>query len=419
MKLPARVVIALIFAVFYHRFVRETKVITNETMMDCPLQISMMLNQSVHQHHQPQQKILLPQQTMETTTTTKSSTCPRLSCPPQTGSRPTFLQIENYLWQPGQKHIPEQFEITIWTVPREFEGDIGERQFSAIQSWLLLRPKPKVVLLGSENGVKDASFRLGCSHYPNLPKTRYGTVLLDKAFALAKKHTETDILVYVNSDIFFSQQWMTILQSTLYLLKDSPDEILIVGPRVLVKRGHVFDHSKHKWDSFWDHIKKGGKSYSNLQSMENAAQDYFVYKKGSMQWIPPFHIGRYVWDNHIVAGSRRRSYLRINGWNEQMPSDPLFFGLHFEHDRSHQKDKGHSRLRSYNEKLSKKDGGWGGGLLVDFRYFLGRCDDHPEIVCLKRTRNYKTWVDGGKRLKLVPYKRASDHSIRLAPPQPQ
>jgi hypothetical protein len=130
--------------------------------------------------------------------------------------------------------------------------------------------------------------------------------------------------------------------------------------------------------------------------------------------MPPFHLGQYVWDNHIIASAGRKGFVRISGWNEQASSDPLFFGLHFDHDRSHQKKGKRKSLRSVNERISKKHGGWGGGLLADLDYFIGRCDEHPEIVCLKRKKSYKRWTQGGKKIII---KRYTNNSFSTTPLQ--
>jgi len=266
-----------------------------------------------------------------------------------------------------------------------------------------LKPKPEVLLVGVEEGMEEACKELGCTVVPTVHPTPQGTVLVNQAIHAADQASSNSIMVYVNSDIFFPQQWMSILQRLLWVFEKSPDGFMFTGPRVQLKRGHIFDHKVHTWPQFWKHIQQTGRDTSNLRNMETAAEDYFVYRKGSLNWVPGFHIGRYVFDNHIVSGSKRAGLVRVSGWNEQVRQDPLFFGLHFEHDRSHQTDNGHGKLRKFNERLSKRNGGWGNGELTNLEYFIGRCDSNPKVACLKRTSSYKRWINKGRKLKITPY----------------
>lgn len=49
------------------------------------------------------------------------------------------------------------FSLTLFTAPREFTGVVGEKQRSALVSWLALRPQPLVVLLGADPELADVA----------------------------------------------------------------------------------------------------------------------------------------------------------------------------------------------------------------------------------------------------------------------
>src|ERR1700687_5147464 len=42
--------------------------------------------------------------------------------------------------------------LTIFSAPKAFDGHVGIIQENAIQSWLCLRPKPKIILFSNEVG---------------------------------------------------------------------------------------------------------------------------------------------------------------------------------------------------------------------------------------------------------------------------
>ncbi|MEM4297001.1 MAG: glycosyl transferase family 2, partial [Nitrososphaerota archaeon] len=59
--------------------------------------------------------------------------------------------------------------ITLFACPRSFTDEhIALIQTKAIQSWLLLEPRPQIILLGNEKGVKEISQEYDIEHIPDI-----------------------------------------------------------------------------------------------------------------------------------------------------------------------------------------------------------------------------------------------------------
>ena len=75
--------------------------------------------------------------------------------------------------------------LTIFCVPRPFEGHFGVIQRNAIASWKVLRPTPEIILFGDEAGIDRAATDLEVRHVPAVAKNEFGTPLLSDVMAQA------------------------------------------------------------------------------------------------------------------------------------------------------------------------------------------------------------------------------------------
>lgn len=76
-----------------------------------------------------------------------------------------------------------EVKITVFTIPKPFEGHIGTIQRNAIQSWCNLKPRPDVILFGDEKGVGDAAeyfktFEYILTHIHNLEFMNMGATFI-------------------------------------------------------------------------------------------------------------------------------------------------------------------------------------------------------------------------------------------------
>jgi hypothetical protein len=76
--------------------------------------------------------------------------------------------------------------ITIFAMPKAFDGHIGIIQRNAITSWTRLSPRPEIILFGDEIGTADFARELGLRHIAGIKRNAQGTPFLDDLFAQAQ-----------------------------------------------------------------------------------------------------------------------------------------------------------------------------------------------------------------------------------------
>ena len=115
--------------------------------------------------------------------------------------------------------------VTIFSIPKAFEGHIGTIQRNAITSWTLLRPRPEIVLFGNEIGTAELVAELGLRHNEEVARNEFDTPLLNYIFAKAQADPRADVLCYVNADIILLQDFVDAVERT----QDWAKRFLMVG----------------------------------------------------------------------------------------------------------------------------------------------------------------------------------------------
>jgi hypothetical protein len=157
--------------------------------------------------------------------------------------------------------------LTLFSVPKPFEGAIGELQRRSVASWRELGVQ--VVLLGD---VEAAASELDVEHVPGLELTAHGTPRLDSAFALADGAARSPLRCFVNADVIF-------------------------GPDVLEAVRVVSGHTEL--------FLLVGQTEEDGRRRGAAAMDWFVFPAGLFGEVPPFAIGRACFDNWLVWKARQ------------------------------------------------------------------------------------------------------------------
>lgn len=179
--------------------------------------------------------------------------------------------------------------LTIFAVPKEFEGHIRIIQQNAIRSWALL-PGVEILLLGDEPGVAAMAEEVGAVHIPDVECNEYGTPCLDSCFALAEARATAELLAYVNADIILVGDFVSAVKrvakrSRKFLLGGQRTNLDLDSPLV--------------FDDDWDRkLRLQADEAGNLFGAW--AIDYFVFRRGLFGQIPPFAIGRWAWDNWLL-----------------------------------------------------------------------------------------------------------------------
>lgn len=186
--------------------------------------------------------------------------------------------------------------LTLFALPKAFEGHIGIIQRNAITSWTLLRPRPEIILFGDEPGTADIAAELGLRRSPEIALTEFGAFRLDDIFAKAQAESRTEFLCYVNADIILLQDFMDAVERTRNWTK----RFLMVGQCWDTDITDAIDFARPDWENLLRSIVSAAAKQRAITGI-----DYFVFPVGLYSKIPPFGLGRTFWDNWLVWRASR------------------------------------------------------------------------------------------------------------------
>jgi len=207
--------------------------------------------------------------------------------------------------------------LTLFTIPKPFRGQIAVIQRNALQSWLQLRPACEIILLGSDEGTAETARELGLRHLPEVARNEYGTPLLNSIFERAQAAASHRLLCYVNADIILLSDFLTAVQHIQFR------RFLMVGQRWDMDLDHALDFSQPDWEA---RLRQQLNTFAVLHPTTGI--DYFVFPRGQWGEIPPFAIGRTVWDNWLIYRARAHCAAVID-------ATEAVKAVHQNHDWSH------------------------------------------------------------------------------------
>ena len=179
--------------------------------------------------------------------------------------------------------------ISIFTTTKQFLGEINVIQKNAIGSWKNLRPECEIILFDNEEGAEEVAKEFKLVHIKETRKNKYGTPLINDIFEKAQKIAKNRILAYVNADIILMNDFLEAV------FKINLDKFLMVGRRYDIDIKEKIDYN----DSGWERkIKEKIGKEGVLKGP--AAIDYFIFPRHIWREIPPFAVGRTLWDNWLL-----------------------------------------------------------------------------------------------------------------------
>jgi hypothetical protein len=186
--------------------------------------------------------------------------------------------------------------LTLFAIPKSFEGHIGIIQRNAIRSWTLLRPQCEIILFGDDEGTAEVAKEFGVRHVPRVARNEWGTPLLNDIFEKAQKLGTYDLFCFVNADIILMNDLLEAAQR----LTAWKDCFLMAGRRWDLRVDEPLDFGPTWGKRLRTWVAREGQLHSP------AGIDYFLFKRGFWQDIPPFAIGRPAYDNWLLYQARSR-----------------------------------------------------------------------------------------------------------------
>jgi hypothetical protein len=187
-------------------------------------------------------------------------------------------------------------KLTFFTSPKPFDGRIGVIQRNAIRSWQLLGPECEILLCGNEQGTAEAARELSVGHVPEIAVNEYGTPRLDDLFRQAQQRASHDLVCYVNADIILLGDFLRAAGR----LAASQRRFLMIGRRVDLDLDRALEF-EGDWES---RLRSDVRDRGALHIAQGI--DYFVFRRGTFESIPPFALGRTVWDHWLIFDAVKR-----------------------------------------------------------------------------------------------------------------
>ena len=186
--------------------------------------------------------------------------------------------------------------LTVFSIPKAFDGHLGTIQCNAVRSWASLGDEVQVVLVGDEAGVAAAARELGVEHVPDVALSEQGTPRIDDAFARVDAVAEHPLRCFVNADVILLDDVLPAVTS----VRAAFDRFLIVGEtRDLEIRERLALNGAGGAELRRRALDEG-------RSRGPTAIDYFVFTAGLFDPVPPFVVGRARFDNWLVWRARER-----------------------------------------------------------------------------------------------------------------
>jgi hypothetical protein len=204
--------------------------------------------------------------------------------------------------------------LTIFSVPKAFEGDIGQIQWNAVRSWTEL--SAEVVLVGDERGVAEVAAEAGAIHIGHVATTDHGTPRLDDAFARVERAARLPMRCFVNGDIVLFADAVAATAATL----EHAAAFLLIGETIdLAVRSDLSTSAEREL--------LRARARTEGRSRGPTAIDYFIFTPGLFGPLPPFAVGRARFDNWLVWRGRQHGIV--------VDATRAILAVHQRHDYGH------------------------------------------------------------------------------------
>ena len=187
--------------------------------------------------------------------------------------------------------------LTLFTTCKPFKGEFGRIQRNALQSWAQLTPACEIIVFGDETGVDECCKEFGLRHIRDIPRTEYGTPLLDGLFQVADGVASTNMIGFVNADIMLTMDLLAALKE----VRERFINFLLIGRRWNAEINEVWDFSHPEWEKrLRTYIHNTGRREPVFGGV-----DLFVYPRGMWKQVPHLAIGRGRWDSALIYTARK------------------------------------------------------------------------------------------------------------------
>jgi hypothetical protein len=181
--------------------------------------------------------------------------------------------------------------ITLFAMPKAFEGHLGIIQRNAVTSWTRISPRPEIILFGDETGTAEIAKEFGVRHVADVKRNDKGTPFLNDLFEKAQNLASHSVMCYVNADIILFDDFAAAAASVAAWRP----AYLMVGRRWDIDITTPLDFGAADWA---ERLRRDVAARGKRRSVSWV--DYFVFVRGMYREMPPLLLGRMWWDNWLV-----------------------------------------------------------------------------------------------------------------------
>ena len=209
--------------------------------------------------------------------------------------------------------------VTLFALPKAFQGHNNMIQRNALESWRRIDGNPQIILFGDDEGVPEVANELNLEYGGSVSRTENGTPRVDDLFMKGETFARYELVVYCNADIILPPDFAQILDG----IAKQFDKMLVIGQRWDLDIRKPVDFSDERWLM---RLKSQALREGCLHRQSGV--DYFAFRRGLYPFIPPMAIGRVAWDNWLVIEARKRGAAIVD-------ATEAIFAVHQEHDYAH------------------------------------------------------------------------------------
>jgi hypothetical protein len=178
--------------------------------------------------------------------------------------------------------------LTLFAMPKPFDGHIGIIQRNAITSWTKLNPRPEIFLFGEEKGTAEIAAELHIGHLRGIHRNELVPPLLSHLRQRAKAVSNSPVLGYVNCDIILLQEF----QDAIAAIHEQIPEFLAVT--------HRWEIDLRKYLDFKTERRLRAELLPSGVPGHHTAIDAFVFTRDIYSDVPPLTLGRAWFDQWLI-----------------------------------------------------------------------------------------------------------------------
>jgi hypothetical protein len=208
--------------------------------------------------------------------------------------------------------------ISFLSSPKPFSGDAKDHQINAIRSWLAVDPRIEVVLYGNALGTGEMCRELNIRYIAHIQTSPRGVPYFNAIVEHARTEAKHDVQIYMNCDIIVTPSICDAVHAIRF------PKFVMIGQSIDMKEGLEVDPASRSFLTTLNELARSGKIALSPES----GIDFFGFRRGMWNGLPPVVIGRGAYDNALLAYCLRRQIPLV----DVTLSTPVF---HPTHDYNH------------------------------------------------------------------------------------